>query len=140
MHDDPDNIRLILKEILSINDKLSTLVRVEERVMSLDASRKVLEARMDGFEVRERSHERDLSFAVQQAQEFREVKNQITTNSTNGQTIQKVFNWAGGIVAALLIAGLVADRASAEDTTVIPDFFSKNTKVALIHRETDKHV
>ncbi len=101
----------IFQEISSINEKLNTLVRIEEKVLSLSESHTDLKIRINNVEARERASERDLGFAVQQAHEFNKIKDNITINKHTSEStkdsVQKAINWVGVVASALVIAALL---------------------------------
>lgn len=115
----------------SINEKLSDLVRIEEKVLNLTESHVMLRGRVEDMEARERRSERDLMFAVQQAREFNQIKDSISTNIANTDTnkdyLRQVINWIGAIASAVVIAAILNNKEP--KTTVYRDAHKQELKV-----------
>ena len=132
-----NEVHRIFQEISGINEKLTTLVRIEEKVLNLTELHTNLRIRLENVESRERKNERDMSFALQQAREFNKIKDSIitnvatnTANTANTKSIlQTGIHWVGAITSAIVIAAILNNNEP--KTQVTRDDHKESPKMRL---------
>lgn len=104
-------ISAIKDQFTSINEKLTGVVRIEEKVSNLSELHTNLRDRLENMEERERISERELAYALQQAREFDKIKDSITVNKTNNANVKNalsnIIHWVGAIASAIVIAAIL---------------------------------